>query len=119
MCIRDSLIGTTTSEDLLRRYTRLVRASMLRLDALAGRGVLFEGRPSPGSDLVGKSVAQDGWPPDTLVLSVRRGGETLFATPETTIERDDELVVVTRPERLEELGRLIGCLLYTSPSPRD
>ena len=104
------LIGTTTSEDLLRRYTRLVRASMLRLDALAGRGVLFEGRPSPGSDLVGKSVAQDGWPPDTLVLSVRRGGETLFATPETTIERDDELVVVTRPERLEELGRLIGPL---------
>ncbi|HET6495887.1 MAG TPA: chloride channel protein, partial [Thermoleophilia bacterium] len=102
------LVGTTTSEDLLRRYTRLVRDSMRRLEALAGRGLLFEGRLSPESDLVGMSVAEIAWPVDTLVLSVQRGGETFFATPETKIARGDELVVVTRPEHMEDLSRMLG-----------
>jgi len=101
------LVGITTSEDLLRRYTRLVRSSMRRLDALAGRGLLVEGRPSADSGLVGKSVAEARWPADTIVLSVQRGGETLFAAPETIIAAEDQLVVVTRPERLEELRRLL------------
>lgn len=104
------LVGTTTSEGLLRRYTRLVQASMRRLDALAGRGVLFEGRVSPDSDLVGKSVAEIAWPPDTFVLSVRRGDETVFATGKTKIMRGDDLVVVTRPEGMDELGQLVGPL---------
>ena len=51
------LVGIVTSEELLRRYTSLVSASMRRLDALAGRGVLVEGRPSAASGLVGKTVA--------------------------------------------------------------
>ena len=102
------LVGTITSEALLRRYTRLVRASMRRLDALAGRGVLFEGQPSPDADLIGKSVAEVAWPLETYVLSVRRGDATVFATGKTKIARDDELVLVTRPECLEELGLLLG-----------
>jgi Trk K+ transport system NAD-binding subunit len=81
---------------------------MRRLEALAGRGLLFEGRLSPESDLVGKSVAEIAWPADTLVLSVQRGGETFLATPETKVARGDELVVVTRPEHMEDLSRMLG-----------
>ena len=105
-----SLVGTTTSEDLMRRYTRLVHAGMRRLDALAGRGVLFDGRVTAGSDLVGKSVATIAWPPGTLVLSVRRDGETLFAAPGTQLRHADEPVIVSRPESMEELDRLLGKL---------
>jgi H+/Cl- antiporter ClcA len=102
------LVGTTTSENLLRRYTRLVDTSMRRLDALAGRGVLFEGRLTADSKAVGKSVCEVDWPPDTFVLSVRRGDETVFATDETTMMRGDEIVVVTRPESSDQLTRLLG-----------
>ena len=113
------LVGTTTSEELLRRYTRLVRDSMQRLETLAGRGVLFEGRLTSDSALVGQSVARIAWPPDTLVLSVRRGGETLFATPETTVERGDELVVMTRPEHMDELGSMLGLPTDRADSPPE
>ena len=102
------LLGTTTSGSLLRRYTHLVHTSMRRLDALAGRGVLFEGRVAADSEAVGKTVAEVAWPPDTHVLSVRRGDDTLFATGKTTVMRGDELVAVTRPETSDELARLIG-----------
>jgi Trk K+ transport system NAD-binding subunit len=46
-----------------------------------------------------------------LILSVRRGDETLFATPEMRVRRDDELVVVTRPEHMDALVGLLGARL--------
>ena len=101
------LVGTTTSRRLLRHYTRLVHAGLRRLDALAGRGALFEGRVGPGSEVASRRIDAVGWPADTLVLSIRRGEETLFAAPEMTLRRDDELVVVTRPEHLRALSVLL------------
>ncbi len=102
------LAGTATSKRLLRHYTRLVHAGVRRLDALAGRGALFEGRLAADAEIAGMSIGEVVWPPDTLVLSVRRGEETLFATPEMRVRRDDELVVVTRPEHMEALDGLLG-----------
>ncbi len=105
------LAGTATSKRLLRHYTRLVHAGMRRLDALAGRGALFEGRLTADAEIAGMSISEIAWPPETLVLSVRRGEETLFATPEMRVRRDDELVVVTRPEHMEALDGLLGSRL--------
>lgn len=102
------LAGTATSKRLLRHYTRLVHAGVRRLDALAGRGALFEGRLTADAEIAGMSISEIAWPPETLVLSVRRGEETLFATPEMRVRRDDELVVVTRPEHMEALDGLLG-----------
>ena len=111
------LVGIVTSQELLRRYMHLVSASMRRLDALAGRGVLVEGRPAAASGLVGKTVAQTTWPPDTIVLSVQRGSETLFASPDTIIGAEDQLVVVSRPEHFEELGHMLEPALDGADSP--
>ena len=105
------LVGTATSKRLLRHYTRLVHAGVRRLDALAGRGALFEGRLTADAEIAGMSISEIAWPPETLVLSVRRGEETLFATPEMRVRRDDELVVVTRPEHMEALDGLLGSRL--------
>ncbi len=53
-------------------------------------------------------VARIAWPADTLVLSVRRGGATLFAKPQTTVERGDEPVVMTRPEHMDAPGSMLA-----------
>jgi CIC family chloride channel protein len=105
------LVGTATSKRLLLHYTRLVRAGVRRLDALAGRGALFEGRLAADASISGMSIGEIAWPPETLILSVRRGDETLFATPEMRVRRDDELVVVTRPEHMDALVGLLGARL--------
>lgn len=113
-------LGVATSEALLRRYTGLVHASLRRLDALAGRGVLVEGRVAPDSGLIGRRVGDMGLPADTLVLSVRRGEETLFAATDTIIGASDELVLVTRPEHLAELkSRLVSLPNEVSPPPAE
>lgn len=102
------LAGITTSRRLLRHYTRLVQTSMRRLDALAGRGALFEGRVAAGSEAVERRIDAIPWPPGTYVLSVRRGEETLFATPEMQLRRGDDIVVVTPPEHMDALSRLLA-----------
>ncbi len=73
--------------------------------------MLVEGRPASDSGLVGKSVTEAAWPADTLVLSVRRGDETLFAAPDRVIGREDELLLVTRSEHLEEIRCRLAPLL--------
>lgn len=111
------LVGTATSKRLLRHYTRLVHAGVRRLDALAGRGALFEGRLGEETGIDGMSIGEIAWPPETLVLSVRRGDETLFATSEMRLRRDDDLVVVTRPEHMEALADLLGSRLEAAEGP--
>jgi CIC family chloride channel protein len=89
------LAGIVTAQGLLRRYRSALRSSMRRLEVLSGSPVV-EARIPAGSPLAGKTVADVPLPADTVIVTVQRGPQALFATAATALAEDDLLTIFSR-----------------------
>ncbi|MGO8684028.1 MAG: chloride channel protein [Thermoleophilia bacterium] len=102
------LAGVITASQLLLRYRTLLRGSLRRLEALAKAGLLLDERVTADSGLAGQRIGAIVWPPETLVVSVRRGQEVLFATPATMLETNDQLTILAKSKQQDALATLLG-----------
>jgi predicted transcriptional regulator len=92
---RGRLVGRVTVRGILHTYKSTLQRSVRRAATLPHDTSLFEARLVASSSLVGRTLADAGLPPDVLVVSITRDGETLFPRASTRIEADDVLMITT------------------------
>ncbi|HLZ38107.1 MAG TPA: TrkA family potassium uptake protein [Mycobacteriales bacterium] len=61
----------------------------------------------PTTPLVGQRVGSVGWPPDTALVAILRGGRVLVPSPDDPLEAGDELLFVAAADMEDELDTLL------------
>jgi Trk K+ transport system NAD-binding subunit len=76
----------------------------LRHVASAPRGTaLVEEQLGERSPLAGRRVSEVDWPPGTIVVSIQRGDQLQFPEPETILELDDVVSLLTHLDAADGL----------------
>jgi Trk K+ transport system NAD-binding subunit len=78
----------------MRVYKATLQRSVSRTRSLTDNTAMFEAQMDPTSPLVGRTLREISWPPNSLVVSVNRGGETIFPRATTRLEAGDRLLVM-------------------------
>jgi trk system potassium uptake protein len=73
-----------------------------------GRASLSELRLAGDSPILGKTVGEVEWPPDSALVAVLREGKVLLPSPQMPLEAGDELLVVATTDRDAELDALLA-----------
>ncbi|HEX6447346.1 MAG TPA: TrkA family potassium uptake protein [Streptosporangiales bacterium] len=68
---------------------------------------LVETTLAENSKLVGEKVSSVGWPPDTALVAILRGGRVIVPSGDDPLEAGDELLLVTTENVEEQLDRLL------------
>ncbi|MEJ2108578.1 MAG: TrkA C-terminal domain-containing protein [Acidobacteriota bacterium] len=82
--------------------------SIRRTTELPGDTAVFEVKLNPSSHVVGKLLREAHFPPDTLVVSIVRKGNTIFPHADTELEAGDIIVVMADPNKESELHSFLG-----------
>jgi CIC family chloride channel protein len=88
------LIGRLTARNIMQVYKATLQRSVKRTQTLTENTAMFEAQIGPASMLAGRSLRDISWPPNSLVVSVNRGGETIFPRANTSLEMGDRLLVM-------------------------
>lgn len=99
----ERLVGIVTIRELVRTYKSTLRRSVRRTTSLPADTSLFEVRLGPSSPLVGRTLKEAGLPAKTMILSITRGGETVFPRADTRLERGDRVMVMASVGSEQEL----------------
>ncbi|MDQ6692798.1 MAG: chloride channel protein [Chloroflexota bacterium] len=91
------LVGRLTARNIMQAYKRTLQRSVSRTQALTNNTVMFEARISAASPLAGHLLREIKWPPNTLVVSVSRGGETIFPRADTQLRNGDAVLIMADP----------------------
>jgi CIC family chloride channel protein len=91
------LVGRLHVRDVVTTYKATLERSVRRARALPEGTALFEVRVGAASPLVGRPLAEAGLPGGTLVVSITRGGETIFPRASTRLAADDVATIVADP----------------------
>ena len=73
-----------------------------------GGANLSELRLATDSPILGKTVGEVEWPPDSALVAILREGNVLMPTPQMPLEAGDELLVVATSDRDDELDALLS-----------
>lgn len=91
------LLGRLTARNIMRVYKATLGRSVSRARTLTDNTVMFEARVGSDTALTDLTLRQIKWPPNTLVVSVNRGGETIFPRADTRLKPDDRVMVMAEP----------------------
>jgi trk system potassium uptake protein TrkA len=73
-----------------------------------GKANLSELRLAPDSPILGQTVGEVPWPPDSALVAILREGKVIVPTPQMPLEPGDELLVVATSDRDAELDTLLS-----------
>lgn len=108
-----SLAGILSTGDVMAAYRAALAANVRRVRSLPEAGALLEAEVPAGSPLAGTTVADAGWPRDTVLVAIVRAGRTIVPRGDATVEAGDRLTVFST-----EAGRgPLEALLGTPPEP--
>jgi CIC family chloride channel protein len=118
------LLGMLRRADVVRAYdlalTRRTvarhRAQQVRLGAYSGVSV-EELRIAPGAACAGQPVKAVHWPPESILVTLRRGGEVMIPHGDTLLQAGDVLVVAAEGAARDTLRRLCAAPAPTEPPP--
>ncbi|MBX6341913.1 MAG: NAD-binding protein, partial [Thermomicrobiaceae bacterium] len=68
---------------------------------------IVEAKVSETSPVVNQQIERIKLPPDVIITAILRGGDLIIPTGQTVVRANDELIVVTKREREEELRHLL------------
>ena len=106
--------GVDVSVSTPRMLTALVEEAvtvgdLVRLMSFEqGKASLSELRLAPDSPILGKTVGEVAWPPDSALVAILREGNVLMPAPQMPLEAGDELFVVATSDRDTELDALLS-----------
>jgi CIC family chloride channel protein len=99
------VVGIVAASDLIRGQ-RIALQSALRRVATAPHGTtLLEERVGEGSRFATRTIAEGGWPPGTVVVSIQRENQLLFPDPGTVLEPGDVVSLLTHIDSADRLGQ--------------
>ena len=90
-------VGRLNVRDIMRTYKATLERSVRRAGALTAETGLFEARLGGASPLVGSALREAHMPRNTLVVSVTRGGETIFPHADTRLQAGDVVMIAVDP----------------------
>jgi trk system potassium uptake protein TrkA len=73
-----------------------------------GQANMLEFTLPPDSPLVGTTVGQVQWPPDTVLVGIIREERPIAPSPDDALEGHDELLLISTVEHEQELRRLLA-----------
>jgi trk system potassium uptake protein TrkA len=73
-----------------------------------GQANLSELRLAGDSPILGQTVGEVEWPPDSALVAILREGKVLTPAPQMPLEAGDELLVVATSDRDAELDALLS-----------
>ncbi len=114
---RMHVLGIIGTGDLVRGYRMALRLSVRRLGRAAKGTSLVELHVRDGSAVAGQRIGDLALPRSTVVVTVLRGNQLVFAEGETVLQPDDVISVLTRPDEEPALQDLIGPELDSSRAP--
>jgi trk system potassium uptake protein TrkA len=106
--------GVDVSVSTPRMLTALVEEAVTVGDLVRlmtfehGQASLSELRLAPDAPILGKTVGEVAWPPDSALVAVLREGRVLVPAPQMPLEAGDELLVVATADRDAELDALLS-----------
>lgn len=99
------VVGTLAVSDFVRAYRAALRTSASQISAVGGNSVTFEARVGTDSPLVGVPLRDAELPSGTIVLSVQRGDELMFAAGTTRLAEGDVVSVLAKEPSVELVRR--------------
>ncbi len=115
------LLGKLTIKNSIGMYRSTLERSIRRTSELPGTTALFEAKLNLSSPLVGKTLRDAHFPPDALVVSITRRGETIFPHADTKLDPGDVVLIMADPVSERELQSFLGDTettgLGSSPAP--
>ncbi len=90
-------IGIVSVASIMDAYHRAVAQGTRRMRSLVEGTVLVEVTVTPESMLAGKLLRQMKFPPQTLVVSIRRSGALVFPRADTELRSGDAVTFLTNP----------------------
>lgn len=113
------VVGVLRRRDLLRSYDLALKNKLegayktgqAKLAIYSGTHV-FEVRIEAKSPMDGQLIREILWPNDSLVVSVRRSGQSIIPQGETRLNAGDLLTMVTKPECEFVLKQLAGVIMH-------
>ena len=99
--------GTLAVSDVVQAYRRALAASARRMTRASPGSVAVEERVGSRSPLAGERLSRAALPPGAIVLSLRRGDQTLFATASTVLAEGDLVSALTSPTTAEAVRRML------------
>ncbi len=105
-----NLVGKLTVKDAITAYRNTLERSIRRTNSLPGNTILFEAQLKSSSPLTGKALRDAGLPPNTLVVSIMREGETVFPHGNTSLRQGDTIIIMADPASERALREFLGDL---------
>jgi H+/Cl- antiporter ClcA len=102
------LVGILSVRDILAAYRRALEGNVRRVEQSGSAGALVEAEIAEASPLDGRTVADAGWPPETVLVSVVRGDAVLVPRGNLVLKAGDHATVFTTPAGRGALERLLG-----------
>ena len=106
--------GVDVSVSTPRMLTALVEEAVTVGDLVRlmtfqqGNANLSELRLAEDAPILGRTVGEVEWPPDSALVAILREGTVLLPTPQMPLEAGDELLVVATSDRDAELDALLS-----------
>jgi len=91
------LVGIISTRDAMAAYRKALAGNVRQVRGLSQGGVLLEGDLAEGSPLIGRSIAEAGWPRDVVVVAIQRGATLMIPTGSTVLEARDRLTLFATP----------------------
>ncbi len=114
--VRDGqLLGRVLARNIMRAYKGTLQRSVRRATALTSDSRLFEARLGPTSPLAGQQLQDAGLPPNTLVVSITRAGETIFPRANTRLAAGDVVLIMSTPAGEQALRTFLEGPLHSVP----
>jgi H+/Cl- antiporter ClcA len=102
------VVGIVGTGDLIGAYRRSLGSSLQSLRSIFPASVLVEDAVGATSSVVGRTVADAGWPGGTAVVAIARGDQLIFPEPGTTIQAGDVLSVLVPIAAQDRLRAILG-----------
>ncbi len=107
--------GILSAGGVVRGSRDALAANVGRIADVTAHVVALEERVGSGSPVVAEPVRAVGFPPGTVIVTVQRGDELLFATGDTTFAEGDVVSALTGAQHEDAFRRLLRGTAETGP----
>jgi hypothetical protein len=85
------IVGIVGTADLIGAYRHSLAGSLRSLRSIFPGSILVEEEVRSGCTIVGRTIADVGWPNGTVVVAIQRGEQLIFPESSTEIRQEDVL----------------------------
>ncbi|HVL24938.1 MAG TPA: chloride channel protein [Thermomicrobiales bacterium] len=101
-------VGELTNREALAAYKTMLQRGVRRARALPASSLVVEGRLRDCSPVAGRTLREAPLPPGTLVVAIKRQGETLFPHADTAMLPGDVVTALTPPEQVGAVHAMLA-----------